>query len=101
MSKLGRQTRSKPQHHRRNTQSGAETPSNRPRPAEYVEEAARLWTSGKGFSIAKIITDKEWTYHRSALHKAVKRYLDQSLDQAEPVSHVDENPETPVEPPTE
>ena len=75
--------------------------SNRSIPVEHLEEAARLWDGGKGLSIPEIIAARGWSYHRSSLGKAVKRYLDQSLDQAEPVSHVDENPETPVEPPTE
>jgi hypothetical protein len=61
-------------------------------PVEHLEEAARLWDGGKGPSIAKIITDKGWSYSRAGLHKAMKRYLDQASDQAEPVSHVDENP---------
>jgi hypothetical protein len=75
--------------------------SNRSIPVEHLEEAARLWDGGKGSSIAKIITAKGWTYNRAGLHKAVKRYLDQSSGQAEPVSHVDENPEPPVESSTE
>jgi hypothetical protein len=78
-------------------QPEASAASNRPIPAEHLEEAARLWDGGKGPSIPQIIKSKGWPYNRSALHKAVKRYLDQSLDQAEPVSHVDENPEPPTE----
>jgi hypothetical protein len=71
-------------------------PSDRSIPVEHVEEAARLWDGGKGPSIAKIIAAKGWTHHRSALGKKVKRYLEQSSDQAEPAGHVDENLETPT-----
>jgi hypothetical protein len=74
-----------------------ETPSNRPIPAEHGEEAARLWASGNGLSIPQIIAAKGWNYHRGALGKKVKRYLDQSSAPAEPDGHVDENPETPAE----
>ena len=58
-----------------------------------MEEAARLWDGGKGPSIPQIIDAKGWSYHRGALGKRVKRYLEQSSGQAEPASHVDENPE--------
>jgi hypothetical protein len=73
----------------------SETPRNRPIPVEHLEEAARLWNGGDGSSFQKIIDAKGWSYHRGALDKAVKRHLKQSSDQAEPASHVDENPAPP------
>jgi hypothetical protein len=76
--------------------SRLETARNRPIPAEHLEEAARLWDGGNGLSFSQIIAAKGWPHHRSALGKAVKRYLDQSSDQAEPASHVDENPAPPA-----
>ena len=72
-----------------------ETSRNRPIPAEHLEEAARLWDGGNGPSFQKIIAAKGWPYHRASLDKAVKRYLDQSSDKAEPARHVDENPAPP------
>ena len=68
---------------------------NRPIPAEHLEEAARLWDGGNGPSFQQIIASKGWPYNRAGLYRAVKRYLKQSSDQAEPASHVDENPEPP------
>ena len=73
--------------------SRLETSRNRPIPVEHLEEAARLWDGGNGPSLQQIITAKGWSYNRAGLHRAVKRYLDQSSDQA--ASHVDENPEQP------
>jgi hypothetical protein len=81
--------------------SQLETSRNRPIPVEHLEEAARLWNGGDGSSFQKIIDAKGWSYHRASLDKAVKRYLKQSSGQAEPASHVDENPAPPVEPPIE
>jgi hypothetical protein len=72
-----------------------EAPRNRSIPVEHLQEAARLWDGGNGLSFQQIVDAKEWSYNRSALHKAVKRYLDQSSDQGEPASHVDENPAPP------
>jgi hypothetical protein len=79
----------------------SETARNRPIPVEHLEEAARLWDGGNGLSFSQIIAAKGWPHNRSALHKAMKRYLKQSSDQPEPASHVDENPAPPVEPPIE
>jgi hypothetical protein len=81
------------QQHDAVTQPRLETARNRPIPVEHLEEAARLWDGGNGPSLQQIITAKGWSYNRAGLHRAVKRYLDQSSDQA--ASHVDENPEQP------
>ena len=64
-------------------------------PVEHLEEAARLWDGGNGPSFQQIIASKGWPYNRAGLYRAVKRYLKQSSGQAEPASHVDENPEPP------
>jgi hypothetical protein len=90
-----------PQHSAATQPPRSKTSSNRPIPPEVVEEAARLWDGGKGPSIPQIIAAKGWPHHRGALGKRVKRYLEQSSDQAEPASPVDENPAPPVEPPIE
>jgi hypothetical protein len=56
-------------------------------------DGAEYWLAN---SFQQIIAAKGWSYHRSALGKAVKRYLDQSSSQAAPASHVDENPAPPA-----
>jgi hypothetical protein len=72
------------------------TSRNRPIPVEHLEEAARLWDGGNGPSFQQIIASKGWPYNRAGLYRAVKRYLKQSWGQAEPASHVDENPAPPA-----
>ena len=72
------------------------TSRNRPIPVEHLEEAARLWDGGNGPSFQQIIASKGWPYNRAGLYRAVKRYLKQSSGQANPASHVDENPEPPA-----
>jgi hypothetical protein len=52
----------------------------RPIPLEHVEEAARLWDSGKGPTFRQIVTTKEWPHDHKALNKAVRRYLRRDTD---------------------
>lgn len=68
-------TRSVPPARRRSSEAALPAADNRVIPDEILAEAAALWDGGRGASFDKIIKAKGWTCHRSALHKAVVRYL--------------------------